>query len=570
MDHKPHHPLRHHRAACAALLLATHLLGVAVAVAQGPPEYIRSNVDAFIQTMRAADAEAIETLLDTNVSPDADQPRDEMRQLLARWQSEAKTKLDDISVEHADRGVDVLLGHHGNMLRVNLVIEPEGIVQMNPVGDDAEITQTIRRDSLEQAVVATSSALETSPFQPLEEFLRDFERDHLAAEYLARSTPAQRRDLMVQVRDAAEAAGGVMLNPTGDGYELVLDGRKRFSVTFTLQDQPPFKVTDLAIEDQGARPQFDLDVATLPETLESMAGETVSGAIFARIDGQDIVHQGYGLANAKLGAPNTPDTVFGIGSTPIDFTVAGIYLLTQQGHITLDDRIDTHFDGVPDDKRQMTIRHLMTGQSGLPDFHDVDSDWDADLAWIDRDEAVRRILAQPLLFAPGSNRKHSHSAFGLLAALIEIVGGEDYYGFLQQNFFEPAGMTRTAMYGDRMDLTLQDFAVGGGPSYVGLPNISPNWGPTSWLVLGSGGMVSTLNDILRFFAFVTSDQLLEERFAQEFDGPVFSINGSERGFYLFHARRGKDNEVVMMLNRDGRNAEVDALARALGDLVEPR
>jgi CubicO group peptidase (beta-lactamase class C family) len=223
---------------------------------------------------------------------------------------------------------------------------------------------------------------------------------------------------------------------------------------------------------------------------------------------------------------------------------------------------------VPADKHAMTIRHLMTGQSGLPDFFHTRDDWDPDLAWVDRATAERRMMAQPLLFAPGQGREHSHGAFGLLAALVERVSGDTYARFIRQRFFEPAGMTRTGFYGESLGLSLDDFAIGAGPSVVGVPNIPPNWGPTSWLVMGSGGMYSTLPDLRRFYALLRSGRVLDDRFGERFRADFVSVDGSDRGFELFHVYNRSGNEAILMLNMQGNRQGVRQVFNALVALVE--
>ena len=175
---------------------------------------------------------------------------------------------------------------------------------------------------------------------------------------------------------------------------------------------------------------------------------------------------------------------------------------------------------------------MMTGQSGLPDFPANDGDWDGDLGWIDRAEFERRTLAIPLIFAPGEGEEHSHWAFGMLAAIVERVSGQSYAEFLRENFFDPAGMTRTGDYGDSRGLAFIEFAAGGGVQR-GLPNIPPNWGPTSWLVLGSGGMFSTLGDLRRFYVYITTSGVLEPRYTELFLSERAGLDGSDRGFELF-------------------------------------
>ncbi len=295
------------------------------------------------------------------------------------------------------------------------------------------------------------------------------------------------------------------------------------------------------------------DAAELEAGLDAyMAEGDRAGRIYVAIDGEAIIDKSYGEANADLGIPVGPDTVFGIGSRPIDFTIASILLLEQQGRLSRSDRLGDHYPDAPADRADMTIEQMMTGGSGLPDFPARDGDWDADLGWIDRAEFERRTMATPLLFAPGEGEAHSHWAFGLLAAIVERVSGEDYYSFIRSNFLDPAGMERTGNYGERRDLALDDFAVGRG-NRVGLPNIPPNWGPTSWLVLGSGGMYSTVGDLRRFYDYVVTSGVLEPDYAAHFLAPSANVDGSERGFELFsfHDEDRSDQAYVMLTSGEG-------------------
>lgn len=227
----------------------------------------------------------------------------------------------------------------------------------------------------------------------------------------------------------------------------------------------------------------------LAKTFINLEEKGMAGVVCVQVDGELLLKKGFGMANDSLGVPNTTETIFGIGSRPIDFTKTAIHLLEQQGKIDQDDTIEKYFDRAPSGKRAVSIRHLMTGRSGLPDFFHTNQDWDPDLAWIDRAAAVDRILNQPLLFKPGTDRRHSHAAFVLLAALIEKVSDTPYYTYLDQSFFNPAGMRHTNEYGKTGGHSVSDFTVGGRPQRTGLPNIPPNWGPASWLIKGSGGCI---------------------------------------------------------------------------------
>lgn len=304
--------------------------------------------------------------------------------------------------------------------------------------------------------------------------------------------------------------------------------------------------------------------------IDSLESSGFAGLIYVEKEGREIIEQPFGFANKELEILNSLHTIFGTGSRPIDYTIAAILLLDQQEKLNVDDSITSYFENVPADKHSMTLRHLMNGESGLPDFFEIEGDWDPDLQWISRAEAEQRLLNIELLFEPGSDRQHSHAAFGLLAAVIERVSGVDYYQFLNNNFFKPAGMTRTGEYGSSMGFSFSEFAVGGGPEFVGSPNIPPNWGPTSWLVKGSGGMYSTLGDLQKFYDLVRSGEVLDEEHNRYFRGEAVSLDGSMRGFELFSISVPEQNtSLYLFLNnipdRDGTRPLFRALEKFVLD-----
>jgi CubicO group peptidase (beta-lactamase class C family) len=282
--------------------------------------------------------------------------------------------------------------------------------------------------------------------------------------------------------------------------------------------------------------------------------------------GEVVLDDAYGFADPAAGRATTAETVFDIGSLPFDFTRAAIYLLAQRGELTLDDPITRWFPVVPADKRSMTVRHLLIHRSGLPNFHDRKGDADRDLTWIDRSEAEERILAQPLRFPPGEQAQVSHSAFGLLAAIVERASGRPYAEFLREEFFAPAGMERTGMYGDDLGLSPEAFAIGTGMQ-ASDPNIPPLWGPASWLVMGSGGMVSTAADLQRWFEFTRSGGLLQGEFREMFLARPFVVGGSERGFAGLIAWDLADSAVFMVSNTGGPGSVTGSLVRELLQLV---
>src|SRR5215216_1869710 len=85
-------------------------------------------------------------------------------------------------------------------------------------------------------------------------------------------------------------------------------------------------------------------------------------------DGRIAYSRGYGTANLELGIAITPQSVFDIGSTSKQFTAASVYLLAQQGKLSLDDDIRKYLPELPNYGKTITIRHILTHTSGLRDY----------------------------------------------------------------------------------------------------------------------------------------------------------------------------------------------------------
>ena len=359
---------------------------------------------------------------------------------------------------------------------------------------------------------------------------------------------------------------GISVEAEPEGLRLIMSNGKKEKHLMIVMDDKAKAISRLYLV---APPEsLNITLENISETFDQFEKDGSAGLIYVKFNGEIIIKRAFGYANKELEIRNDINTIFGTGSRPIDYTVAAIYLLDQKGLLNIEDNISKYIKNVPKDKSKITIQHLLSGQSGLPDFFDTDADWDPDLAWVNRETAFKRMLSQELLFEPGTDRKHSHGAFGMLAAIVEIVSNQTYYEFISKNFFEPAGMKRTGEYGEAKEFKIQDFAAGGGPMFVGIPNIPPNWGPTSWLVKGSGGMYSTLDDLLKFYELVRSNKVLDTEHNQWFTNSSFNLDGSDRGFELFSAYLPPNSEIYLFLNNSG-NIDLRQVIRALEHLIKP-
>jgi len=272
-----------------------------------------------------------------------------------------------------------------------------------------------------------------------------------------------------------------------------------------------------------------------------------SGQVLAVVDGEIVLHEGYGLADADADVPVDTSTVFAIGSITKAFTRAAILKLAEEGQLSLDDPISRHLDGVPDDKRDITIDQLLTMRAGFGEYHDDSGDHQA----MTRDEALRRILSQQLRFAPGTDEAYSNSGYTLLAAIIENVTGKPYAEYVRTELMEPAGMSSSGFHGE--DLWPASQVARGRGMRVHGDNAPNRWPFPTWVLTGAGGMVSNAEDLLHWIRAVRGGEVLGPealaRFYPASEPNRVYAGGDDFGFIsLVMEVNGADDIVVVNTN----------------------
>ena len=183
-----------------------------------------------------------------------------------------------------------------------------------------------------------------------------------------------------------------------------------------------------------------------------------SGHVFI-VRGDDVLYdRGFGAADRKSGAPNTPDTSFRIGSVTKQFTATAIYLLEKQGKLKLSDSIRTHLADYPKPAGdQVTIQHLLTHTGGVPSYTADEAVMARRAEAMTTAQLLATFKDKPLEFAPGEEFAYSNSGYALLGAIIEKVTGKSYGEHMREAVFAPAGLDSTVV-GDAP--TAKDRALG--------------------------------------------------------------------------------------------------------------
>ena len=246
----------------------------------------------------------------------------------------------------------------------------------------------------------------------------------------------------------------------------------------------------------------------LDAALDSATRDGFAGHVLVARGGATLYEGSRGATDGSGGTSVDSTTIFSIGSVTKQFTRAAILKLEEEGKLSLADSIVRFLPDLPADKRPITVGQLLDMRAGLHEYHDTPGDTVAgDHQRVSKEEALRRIGAQPLRFAPGTAREYSNSGYTLLAAIVERASGADFETYVRAAFLEPLGMTSTGFYGDRRWPAAR-FAVGAGPRTYGPVNAPHAWPRPSWVLTGAGGMVSTARDLQRFVAAMRGGRVL--------------------------------------------------------------
>lgn len=148
-------------------------------------------------------------------------------------------------------------------------------------------------------------------------------------------------------------------------------------------------------------------------------------------------------------SPRTPSSN-GVASVSKQFTAFSVYLLENEGKISLTDNIKKYLPELPDYGKVITINHLLAHTSGLRDQWALltAGGWHLEDV-ITTEQVLKMIFNQNALnFEPNTEFGYSNSGFTLLAEIVERVTGQSFTDYTRANIFEPLGMQNTNFYDD--------------------------------------------------------------------------------------------------------------------------
>lgn len=327
------------------------------------------------------------------------------------------------------------------------------------------------------------------------------------------------------------------------------------------------------------------NAAALDVYLQKRAHETsFNGAVLVQQRGITLLRAAYGMAEHELQVPLSPDHIFRIGSLTKPITATGILLLVDQGKLSLSDPVCTFLESCPASWEPVTVHHLLTHTSGIPDLFGnlPDAPVRETRAEIERLLTSRNDI--PLRSVPGAMYQYSNFNYMLLGYITEIVAEQFWENFLMAQVFDPLGM-RNTRYDDVWTL-VPERARG----YAFRNNRLEHAEYEDHSAYAAGGLRSTVDDLATWHAAYWEERLLSDTLRTAalqpyagqygygwqiltlFDRSMHNHSGGIGGFSSHLAYYpSEDLRIIVLSNVEGENAKGTAcdLAALLFDATPP-
>ncbi|MGB8953434.1 MAG: serine hydrolase [Candidatus Aminicenantales bacterium] len=242
------------------------------------------------------------------------------------------------------------------------------------------------------------------------------------------------------------------------------------------------------------------------------------GTVLLAENGNIILEKGYGFANREWDMPHDPDTKFRIASITKTFTAVLIMQLVETGKIDLNGKLTNYLPSYRKDTgERVTIHHLLSHSSGIPDYLRIPGFWQNQLLLqYSRKDFAHKFCSGDLEFEPGSKYQYNNSGYYLLGLIIEELTGESFETALQENILKPLGMKNSGVDNNRAVLKKRASGyVKSGFDFLNVPYLNIDNSYTS------GQMYSTAEDLYLFDQALYTDQLLSTQYRDKLFTPYY-------------------------------------------------
>ena len=220
-------------------------------------------------------------------------------------------------------------------------------------------------------------------------------------------------------------------------------------------------------------------------------------------EGKVIYERATGKANLEHDIDLTTDHVFRIGSITKQFTGAAILRLQEQNKLNVQDDITKYIPDYPTHGKTITIEHLLTHSSGIKSYTGMDAFRKMMRKDMSPTELIDVFKNEPMDFDPGTDERYNNSGYILLGHIIEVVAGDTYENYIENEFFKPLGM-KNSYYGKATEV-IPHRAQGYGYEndvYKNAEYLSMT------LPYAAGSLLSTVGDLNIWYHAIMNDKVI--------------------------------------------------------------
>ncbi|MDD1678007.1 MAG: beta-lactamase family protein [Methanomicrobiales archaeon] len=249
------------------------------------------------------------------------------------------------------------------------------------------------------------------------------------------------------------------------------------------------------------------DITTTVERMvvNAFPDDTAPGAaVLLSKKGQILYRRGIGQANLEHLVPLKPDMPFQLASLTKPFTSTAILMLVESGQLALTDPLDHLLPEFPMGETTITLEHLLTHTSGIAEYTELPEWWAMHRQDVTIDQLIDLFKISPRTFAPGTRWSYCNSGYILLGVIIERITGTCYADFLAEHVFTPLNMSSTS-YKSTHSLIIPHLVNGYSQTPQGY---RPAEYFSSTHFYSAGGLISTLEDLTRWFTALSTGNLL--------------------------------------------------------------
>lgn len=261
-----------------------------------------------------------------------------------------------------------------------------------------------------------------------------------------------------------------------------------------------------------------------------------NGAVLYAEGGKVLYKKAFGVVDFTTNEPLTTRSAFNLASVSKQFFAMCILILQERKQLNLDDPIQQYFPQLP--YPDVTIRHLLTHTSGIPEYFDWFNQHKETLDTLTNEGLVKLFsrVKPPADFAPGERWAYCNTNYVLLSALIERLTGMPSSEFIRQNITTPLRLNDTYLYHLLMAEVPKNHVVGFQDENGKLTRndlIAVDG------VTGDGNMYSSVEDLLTWEQSWYTEKLVKKATLAEAMKPVRLNNGQTYpyGFGWFVAQK---------------------------------